>query len=248
MMEGVVLFGTGRKAILDGYTSAGKTGTAQKVDPVTGGYHPWKHVASFIGFAPVQEPAISVVVVIDSAKGLHQGGQIAAPVFRRVAQQVLAYLNVPHDVELPSERQQLLLRMAKVKDEELIESTPSSEPAALAVPAQPVTEVAANVQSSKPGAKLMPASAKIAAPPPLPTPDPATALMPKASATAVIEVGSGIEVPSMLGQPLRRVIELAQEGGFEVDIVGSGGVAREQSPAPGARVAPGSRVAVRFAR
>jgi beta-lactam-binding protein with PASTA domain len=71
---------------------------------------------------------------------------------------------------------------------------------------------------------------------------------PRTAGTAVVEVGGGVEVPSMLGQPLRRVIELAQENGFEVDIVGSGGVAREQSPPAGARVAPGSRVAVRFAR
>ncbi|MCI0355475.1 MAG: penicillin-binding protein 2, partial [Acidobacteria bacterium] len=94
MLEGVVLHGTGRRAILDGYTAAGKTGTAQKIDPATRTYSYWKHVASFAGFAPVREPAVTVAVILDSPLGPHEGGQVAAPVFRRVTQQVLAYLRV----------------------------------------------------------------------------------------------------------------------------------------------------------
>src|SRR5206468_11359326 len=99
MMEGVVLDGTARRAMLDGYTVAGKTGTAQKVDPATGAYSKTKYVASFVGFSPVNTPAITIAVILDSPIGLHQGGQVSAPIFRRVAQQVLEYLHVPHDVE-----------------------------------------------------------------------------------------------------------------------------------------------------
>ncbi len=88
MMESVVLDGTARRAILDGYTIGGKTGTAQKVDPKTGAYSKTKYVASFVGFAPVNNPAITIAVILDSAQGLHQGGQVSAPVFRRIAQQV----------------------------------------------------------------------------------------------------------------------------------------------------------------
>ncbi len=77
MMQGVVLHGTGKKAILDGYSSAGKTGTAQKIDPKTKAYSHTKYVASFAGFAPVNNPAITVAVILDSAVGLHQGGQVA---------------------------------------------------------------------------------------------------------------------------------------------------------------------------
>ncbi len=69
MMEGVVLFGTGKEAQLDGYSSAGKTGTAQKIDPVTHTYSKTMHIASFAGFAPVNCPVIAVAVVIDSPKG-----------------------------------------------------------------------------------------------------------------------------------------------------------------------------------
>src|SRR5215472_1161339 len=100
MMEGVVLFGTARRAILDGYTVAGKTGTAQKVDPSTGAYSKTKYVGSFVGFTPVNSPAITIAVILDSPIGLHQGGQVSAPVFKRIAEQVLEYLHVPHDVDV----------------------------------------------------------------------------------------------------------------------------------------------------
>src|SRR6204780_3393135 len=123
MMQKVVLEGTGRKAILEGYSSAGKTGTAQKVDPDTGVYSKTKYVGSFAGFAPINNPQIAVVVILDSAVGLHQGGQISAPVFQRIVQQVLEYEHVPHDVELPASRQVLLARR-DVPDASLEESSP----------------------------------------------------------------------------------------------------------------------------
>ncbi len=99
LTEEVVLDGTARRAILDGYTSAGKTGTAQKIDPRTHAYSKTDYVASFVGFAPVNNPALTIAVILDSPRGLHQGGQVSAPVFKRVAEQVLAYYGVPHDVE-----------------------------------------------------------------------------------------------------------------------------------------------------
>src|SRR5712664_2665445 len=120
MMQGVVLEGTGIKAILEGYSSAGKTGTAQKVDSATGTYSHTKYVASFAGFAPINNPAITVAVILDSPVGLHQGGQVSAPVFQRVAQQVLEYLHVPHDVELPASRQ-VLLAQRNTKEDDLAE-------------------------------------------------------------------------------------------------------------------------------
>src|SRR5437660_7647331 len=123
MMQGVVLHGTGTKARLVGYTSAGKTGTGQKVDPATHAYSHTKYVASFGGFAPINDPAITVVVVLDSAVGLHQGGQISAPVFNRITQQLPEYLHTPHDVEIPASRQVLLARN-KASDKDLEEGSP----------------------------------------------------------------------------------------------------------------------------
>ena len=103
MMESVVLEGTGKNyAELDGYTAGGKTGTAQKIDPATGRYSRTDYFASFAGFAPVNNPAVTILAVLDSPVGPHEGNETAGPVFKRVAEQVLAYLDVPHDVPVPS--------------------------------------------------------------------------------------------------------------------------------------------------
>jgi cell division protein FtsI (penicillin-binding protein 3) len=123
MLQGVVLHGTGRKAVLEGYSSAGKTGTAQKVDPNTGTYSKTKYVASFAGFSPINDPQLAVVVILDSAVGLHQGGQVSAPIFQRVMQQSLEYLHVPHDVQFPANGQTLLARR-DVPEASLEESSP----------------------------------------------------------------------------------------------------------------------------
>jgi cell division protein FtsI/penicillin-binding protein 2 len=106
LMEGVVIEGTGREARLDGYTAAGKTGTAQKIDPATGRYSRTQYIASFVGFAPVSSPVITILVVLDSPAGEHHGGSTAAPVFKEIAAQALPYLGVPHDlpVEPPLEQ------------------------------------------------------------------------------------------------------------------------------------------------
>ena len=107
MMAGIVTEGTGKAAQLNGYSSAGKTGTAQKIDPATHTYSHTKLVASFAGFAPVSAPAISVTVVIDTptAGASLYGAAVSAPVFRDVAQQVLEYLGVPHDEALKTPTQ-----------------------------------------------------------------------------------------------------------------------------------------------
>ena len=98
-MEGVVLHGTGTKARLDGWSVAGKTGTAQKIDPNTGRYSPTNVIASFTGFAPINNPVVTILVSIDSPGGYpHGGGEVAAPVFKRIAEQILPYLDVPQDI------------------------------------------------------------------------------------------------------------------------------------------------------
>jgi cell division protein FtsI (penicillin-binding protein 3) len=105
MMESVILEGTGKPAKLDGYTAAGKSGTAQKIDPATGRYSPNQYVASFVGFAPVNTPVVTILVVLDSPVGLHYGGDVGGPVFKRISEQVLAYLVVSHDIPAGSNTQ-----------------------------------------------------------------------------------------------------------------------------------------------
>ena len=251
MMQRVVAEGTGRRAILDGYTVGGKTGTAQKIDPATRAYSRWKHVASFAGFAPVNNPAITVAVILDSPLGPHEGGQVSAPVFQRVTQQVLAYLNVPHDVEPRSVRnRELLQAAAKVGDAEVAEASPDrlgwdlppaeGEPGAGA-------EVAEAAPSPSEGAKVLPASIRTAKALPPPPAAPQLAAPPPANGTVVLDVEGGVLVPSLIGKPLREAIEMAQESGIELEVIGNG-VARAQAPPPGTRIPAGARVAVRFAR
>ena len=264
MMQKVVLEGTGRKAILEGYSSAGKTGTAQKVDPATGAYSKTKYVGSFAGFAPVNNPQIVVAVILDSAVGLHQGGQVSAPVFHRIAQQVLEYLHVPHDMPLAPQHQ-LLLAQAKVKEKDLDDGTPdhpgealetaevasdASEPAKPSIARAPspanadgeanvvptaIREVVADASASQPDQGKN--KSVLAPPPQLP-----------ASGTVVLDVEQGgIEVPSFVGKTVRGAVETAQDAGLQLDAVGSG-VARQQSPLAGTHVPAGARVTVQFGR
>ncbi|MCK5913017.1 MAG: transpeptidase family protein [Desulfuromusa sp.] len=86
--------GTGTRAALSGFRVAGKTGTAQKVDMVTGGYSPDKRVSSFIGFVPAENPALVLSVTVDEPEGQTYGGLVAAPVFARIASQTLGHLNI----------------------------------------------------------------------------------------------------------------------------------------------------------
>src|SRR6266705_203825 len=108
LMEGVILHGTGKLAHLAGWTAAGKTGSAQKIDPSTGRYSHTQLIASFAGLAPINNPAVTILVSLDSPVGQHEGGQVAAPVFKRIAEQVLPHVDVPRDV--PVERR--LLKVA----------------------------------------------------------------------------------------------------------------------------------------
>jgi cell division protein FtsI (penicillin-binding protein 3) len=95
ILEGVVENGTGKKAAIPGYRVAGKTGTAQVPNPETGGYYSDRHVSSFIGFAPADDPKITLVVVVENPKTSPYGGAVAAPIFKGITEKVLFYLGVP---------------------------------------------------------------------------------------------------------------------------------------------------------
>jgi len=257
MMEGVVLFGTARRAILNGYSDAGKTGTAQRVDPATGGYSKTKYVASFIGFAPVNNPAVTIAVILDSPIGLHQGGQVSAPVFKRIAEQVLEYMHVPHDADVKNP-QRLTLQASAEKEDANDESSdrlgspmqtadadaptsakpqPNSPPVAPGSSRPDTSGISAPPAQSPAGSEL----AQAAVPQP-----PTQAEQAAGKGTVVLDVESGVVVPSFLGKPLRSAVESAQQSGLEINAIGSG-VAREQWPAPGSHLPSGQRITVRFA-
>jgi len=254
MMEGVVLFGTGTKAQLNGYSSGGKTGTAQKIDPATHLYSKTMHIASFVGIAPVNNPVIAVAVVMDNPKGgAYHGADVSAPVFAEVAQQVLEYLTVPHDIDLRRPRstksnlplteddaheQDADISALYAAANDLPSDDPlhgdSSQPAAATQSATPVPSPtsAQPANAAESGATS--------------TPQPQTA-PPPTNATVLVSSEKSLRVPSLLGLPVRKVIEQAAAAGLEVEIAGSGTV-REQAPAPGTMVAPGTKIVVRCGR
>jgi cell division protein FtsI (penicillin-binding protein 3) len=250
MMEGVVLYGTGKQAQLNGYSSGGKTGTAQKIDPATHRYSKTMHVASFAGIAPVNNPVIAVAVIMDNPKGAYYGASVSAPVFAEVAQQVLEYLAVPHDIDLHRTRA-ADNSAAKVTEDDgeqtgdinalyaAANDLPTDDPLRGA-PAQPVA-ASQPTATGKPQSNAQPvgAAANAGANP---------AIAPARTATTVIVAdGKNLRVPSLTGLPVRKVIEQAAAAGFEVEITGSG-TAREQAPVPGSMVAPGTRIVVKCGR
>jgi cell division protein FtsI (penicillin-binding protein 3) len=87
--------GTGRRAALSYYEAAGKTGTAQKVDSLVGGYYEDRFISSFVGYVPSNQPRLVILVVIDEPQGVPYGGRVAGPVFKNIAERSLQYLNIP---------------------------------------------------------------------------------------------------------------------------------------------------------
>jgi membrane peptidoglycan carboxypeptidase len=97
LLREVVISGTGRKAKVEGFEVAGKTGTAQKID-ASGHYSMIDHVASFVGFVPASRPALVVLVSLDTPKGVrNEGGDVAAPLFSRIASEAVRLLAIPPD-------------------------------------------------------------------------------------------------------------------------------------------------------
>jgi len=270
MMEGVMLYGTAKgDASLNGYTAGGKTGTAQKIDVLTHRYSKTKYVASFVGIAPINKPAISVAVVIDSPEGNHFGNVNAGPVFREVAQEVLEYLGVPHDTAVKPQTDQ---KPAEPQEEEKpsdqtgdldalfaeVNNLPPDDPLRTQTSGQQLVpfeadEVASNSPAPAPPSAVVPKVAlprpveakkeEAVAEPVLIAPQPVHA----AGHGVVVSADDSVGVPSFLGKSLRLAVETAATSGLALQIVGSG-IAREQVPAPGSMVPPGTEVVVRFTR
>ena len=125
--------GTGVMANVDGFEVAGKTGTAQKADPVHGGYAAKKRVASFVGFVPANDPRLVALVLIDEPEVNVYGGVVAAPAFRNIAQAALRHLAVaPQQAALipalPSQPEALVRRVAKPNSAGTMETNGDTAP------------------------------------------------------------------------------------------------------------------------
>jgi cell division protein FtsI/penicillin-binding protein 2 len=150
MLEGVVVKGTGKRAQVSGYRAAGKTGTAQKVDEVTRRYSKTRYVASFAGFAPVENPEVACIVSLDEPRGAYHGGDAAAPVFAQVVADTLQILGVQPENDPQS---------GLVADDLLVYDVPRSaigggqEASAEEADARPALDVAAETNESKDASK-----------------------------------------------------------------------------------------------
>ena len=232
MMEGAVRDGTGRRAGTPGYRVAGKTGTAQKVDPDTGTYSKTAYVPSFVGFAPVNQPSITVVIVLDSPVGDYYGGLVAAPVFPRVATQVLRFRDVPPELPVPG----------------TLRPEPSPPPVEMAdmVPADP----APPIEQARAGQAILVAATQHPGSAPRATPPPGA--VSQRSTTRPSTPGNGVSVrvtdrsvPDFRGQTVRQVVSHATALGLHLEWSGHGR-ARRQWPRAGAPVARGQKVIVEF--
>jgi cell division protein FtsI (penicillin-binding protein 3) len=226
MMEEVVLEGTGKGARLDGYTAGGKTGTAQIFDFATRHYtHTYN--GSFIGFAPVTNPAVIAVVTLNGTRGnAGFGAEVAIPTWKVVMTEALRLLDVPKDVpDSPAPATQIATNQKDQNvDDVSIADLGSTQPNILEDGDDDDAAAAAHafVGPRMPGEVPAPAPAANA------TPAPGT-------------------VPNFKGMTLRAVLSEAAAKGLPVQPDGTG-VARVQSPRPGSVLHQGERIRVRFAR
>ena len=252
MMEGVVLHGTGRKAILRGYTSGGKTGSAQIYDFKTRTYtHSYN--ASFLGFAPVSNPQIVIAVTLIGTTGASAGfgGATAAPVFHDVATSALRMLDVPKDLpESPTPA--LAGSKTKEIENDLAIAGLGAPPEFFAEQSGSSPTVSVSEYTHPAGATSLAAARSPVAPsvtqPSIQKDSSASANEASLDRRPFLSArAAGPRVPDFRGMTLNTVLEESAATGLPVEVLGSG-LARNQDPPPGSVLPPGTRVRVQFAR
>ena len=254
MMERTALKGTARLAQTPGYRVGGKTGTAQKVDEATGAYSQTDYVSGFIGFAPVNDPSIVVVIILDSPVGKYYGGLVAAPIFPRVATEALRFRDVPSRTPMAPKPakpltvpQELLADFLGVEqaaaDEidssESVEYTPAGERVVALAPGAPLPQVQPALHVP---AILSPVPAEEEPVSIMQSGVPEEGLPPREP--VAIRVASGV-LPSFRGRSVREVVNQSSALGLRLRVRGRG-TALRQWPAAGTPIRPGRPVTVEF--
>ncbi len=218
MMEGVVLFGTGAKARLDGYSSGGKTGTAQIYD-FAAKHYTHTYNGSYMGFAPLTNPGVVVVVTLNGTRGEGgMGAYVAGPSFKVVASEALRVFDVPKDLPEAAPKGTLVAQNGEDFGDLAIADLGGNGPNILE-------------ESDEDGVAQSPVFGP-----------------PRAPVAVVVAVAPpGPKVPNFRGMTMRAVLSEAAAKGLTVLPDGSG-VARVQSPAPGAALHQGERIRVQFVR
>jgi hypothetical protein len=177
-------------------------------------------IASFTGFAPINNPAVTILVSVDSPEGWpHDGASVSAPVFKRIAEQVLPYLDVPRDVPLNPRLVQAAYRQKRESDAVAMED---DTPMDLSMPVE-MTEQAASE----------------------PTASPAPSQPQAPNVTVTMDEGGDIPVPDFKGKTMREVADACMRLGLNPVLVGSS-LAVQQSPAAGSKMRRGAKIRVEF--
>lgn len=233
LLTNVVQKGTGRNAFVDGYGAAGKTGTAQVVGD--GGYVEGKYVASFVGFAPADDPQIAALVMVAEPSGpVYFGSQVAAPVFKAIAQDTLRYMKVPERPGLEKPKSPFTYEEPKVK---------VTVPNVVNYPVEDAQRILVNAgfkvrirgqgnviseQVPMGGAEVLSGTTVI------------LELQPESKAPP-----GEVAVPDLRGLTIKDAGSILEKLGLKLSPVGTG-FAVVQEVAPGTRVATGTEITVKF--
>lgn len=227
ILETVVSQGTGKNAYIDGYRVGGKTGTAQKIIP-GGGYSSSEYIASFLGVAPVNDPQVVCLVVVDSPEGVYFGGQVAAPVFKNIVRDTLRYLQVPVQVApemIPGQNQQTIT-LPNLVGMNLTDAVNSMRKSNIKIDI-----IGEGVQVR---AQLPVAGSKVLA---------GSKLVLYTSIPAAGDNPEMVAVPDLTGMSIGEVKDITKLLNLNFEIQGSGIVVR-QEPEPGVQVPVGTSISV----
>jgi len=232
ILEGEVVNGTGKNAFIEGYRVGGKTGTAQKIAP-GGGYMANEYIASFIGYAPVVNPRLVCLVVVDAPKGYpYYGGWVSAPVFKNIMQDALNYLEVPlyksEDNDKTTQEEVEDVLVPDVVNLPLDEAIATIRERGLDVKVSGDGDIVWQ-QTPKPKTKIKKGTQVI------------ISLSPFAKGNQEGEV----TIPDLQGKSMREVAKILSDLGLHLLPEGYG-LAYEQSPAAGKVISIGSSIKVKF--
>ena len=221
-LEQVVAKGTGKQAYIPGYRVAGKTGTSNKI--VDGKIAEGRYIASFVGFAPANQPRLALLVMVDEPQGAYWGSQVAAPTFSAVMRDVLRYMGIPPQEEPAPEEGEKRVTVPDVRGLDV------------AIAHGQLNKAGLSGQKEGTGSRVLDQSP----PPGVAVPEGTTVVL---YTDESAERAGFVEVPSLIGLTLTQAREKLRERGLLMGASGSGFVA-SQDPPPGAKVAEGTMVKV----